>query len=389
MINNRKPDKPNVKPVDSIREQDLQALRIRYQALFENSMDAILLTEPNGGILAANPAACEMFKRSEKEICQLGRNALVDVTDPRLENAIKERLRTGKFKGELTYVRKDGSKFPGEVSSVIFEDADGNLRTSMIIRDISERKQVEQAMQKSEEKWRSLYDILPVGVSIVSQKDDVIEFNRALAEILDYSPEELSRGVFRSRRYFRSDNSPMPEEEFPSLVALRENKRVKAIEIGIEKEDGLYKWTSVSAAPFADGSGTVTVTVDITELKKIEEALRESEKNLLHAEQIAHVGYWSRDMVSGKINLSDESYRIFGLEDKSIEITLESFIAMIHPEDRNKFKQAGQDAMLEIHPFDLEFRILRPDGSVHWVYSKGEFSYNLDRQPIRCVRDRL
>lgn len=116
----------------------------KYRSIFENSMDAILLTVADGYILAANPAACAMFKMTEKQILDKGRFGIVDLTDPRVHILLEERQHTGKAKGETTFVRGDGSKFPGEVSSVAFIDAHGAARTSMVIRDVSERKKAEE-----------------------------------------------------------------------------------------------------------------------------------------------------------------------------------------------------------------------------------------------------
>ncbi|MEE9914168.1 MAG: PAS domain S-box protein [Deltaproteobacteria bacterium] len=121
----------------------------RYRLLFDASHDAILLTDPSGTIFAANPAACRIFGRSEEDIKDLGRNGIVDTADPRLSAALSERARTGKFTGELTFLRKDGSRFAGEVSTSIFQDRDHQPHTSMIIRDITERRQAEDALQAS------------------------------------------------------------------------------------------------------------------------------------------------------------------------------------------------------------------------------------------------
>jgi PAS domain S-box-containing protein len=71
----------------------------RYRTLFVNSLDAVLLTAPDGSILAANDAACQILGRSEAEICQIGRGGVVDTSDPRLAAALAERARTGKFQG--------------------------------------------------------------------------------------------------------------------------------------------------------------------------------------------------------------------------------------------------------------------------------------------------
>jgi len=83
----------------------------KFRNLFDNSLDAVLLTVPDGRILAANAAAIEMFGRTEKAFCGLGRNGMMDLSDPRLTAAVKERNRTGTFRGEITALRKGGRKF--------------------------------------------------------------------------------------------------------------------------------------------------------------------------------------------------------------------------------------------------------------------------------------
>ncbi len=124
-------------------EQALRESEEKYRLLFENSLDAVLLTMPDGAILHANPAACQIFGRTEAEIRQAGLQGLMDATDPRLPAALQERQRTGSFMGELALLRRDGQRFQAEVSSSVFRGRDGQMRTSMIIRDITERKRAE------------------------------------------------------------------------------------------------------------------------------------------------------------------------------------------------------------------------------------------------------
>ncbi|MFO7568880.1 MAG: PAS domain S-box protein [Smithellaceae bacterium] len=135
----------------------------RYRLLFEASLDAILLTAPDGRILSANPAACRLFGKSEEEILATGRPDLVDSEDTRLACALEERLKTGNFSGELTFIRKDGSKFPGEVSSAVFQDWHGQTRTSMIIRDITKRKQAEEPVKRLQSLLNETQRISKVG----------------------------------------------------------------------------------------------------------------------------------------------------------------------------------------------------------------------------------
>ncbi len=129
-------------------EKSLRESEERYHSIFLNSIDAIFLTKPDGQILAANPEACAIFGRTEEELCSLGRECVVDVTDPRLVTAIEERNSTGRFKGELIFIRKDGAKFPGLIASNIFIDKNGKKQTSLIVHDITEQKRSEALLRK-------------------------------------------------------------------------------------------------------------------------------------------------------------------------------------------------------------------------------------------------
>lgn len=160
----------------------------RYRSFFESSMDGVLLTQPDGNVLRANPVACRIFGRSEEEICKVGRSGLMDVSDPRLTKAIEERESTGRFYGELTGLRKDGTKFPCEISSAIFKDAEGKHTTSMIIRDITERKRVELQKEIVLEENRKLNDALDQKI-----QERTAELKRTIEQL-----EELNR-VFVGR----------------------------------------------------------------------------------------------------------------------------------------------------------------------------------------------
>jgi PAS domain S-box-containing protein len=114
-----------------------------FRAIFDNSLDAILLTRPSGEIYLAYSAACRLLLRTEEEIRTAGRAGLVDASDSRLTAAVEERARTGRFVGELTMVRGDGSRFPAEVTSAVFIDDSGDQRTCTVFRDVSERIRME------------------------------------------------------------------------------------------------------------------------------------------------------------------------------------------------------------------------------------------------------
>lgn len=124
-------------------EATLRESESRFRSVVENSIEGILLTAPTGEIFAANPAACRMLGRTEEELCQAGRIGVADPDDPRVAEFVEERQRTGRAGGELTMLRKDGSRFTARVSSSIFRDASGAERTSITFHDRSERKRAE------------------------------------------------------------------------------------------------------------------------------------------------------------------------------------------------------------------------------------------------------
>ena len=133
-----------------LAEHALRDSEIRYSQLFVNSLDAILITRPDGKIEFVNPAAEVMFGLTEKEFQELGRGGIMDTSDPRLKPALEQRAISGKFHGELTSVRKDGTKFPVEISSHLYTDEYGISRSGMVIRNISERKRAEAELLTNE-----------------------------------------------------------------------------------------------------------------------------------------------------------------------------------------------------------------------------------------------
>jgi len=126
--------------------QKMRESEAKYRLFFESSMDGILLTVTDGQILTANPAACAIFQMTEEEICTAGRFGLADPSDPNLMILIRERQLTGRAQGEVTLIRKDGTRFQAEITSAVFKDARGDERTSMIFRDITRRKETERAL---------------------------------------------------------------------------------------------------------------------------------------------------------------------------------------------------------------------------------------------------
>jgi PAS domain S-box-containing protein len=162
-----------------------------------------------------------------------------------------------------------------------YDDADVRQLTLLMngMWRIARHRQAEEALRTSEEKLRTLFAILPVGISVLNHEREIVEMNPALGAVLDISPEGLQEGAYRRRTYLRGDGAPMSSDEFASTRAIQEQRAIHDVDTGIIKEDGAVIWTAVSAAPLPHG-GAVLAVLDITGRKKMEEALAQHNRRL-------------------------------------------------------------------------------------------------------------
>jgi diguanylate cyclase (GGDEF)-like protein/PAS domain S-box-containing protein len=137
---------------DITRRKQIEAMASaeagKYRQLFENSLDGVMQTQTDGKILAANPAACDMFGCTESQLITMGRNEVIDPKDERLTHYLAERELTGKFTGELRMLRLDGTLFDAEITSCVYQEEGSRHLTSLVIRDISERKMHEREIER-------------------------------------------------------------------------------------------------------------------------------------------------------------------------------------------------------------------------------------------------
>lgn len=169
-------------------EEQLQESHDKFQAMYNNSLLGMMLSKPSGEILSANKAACDILGMTETEICKRGRSGIVDLGDPRLPILMEKRLKDGKVHGEVTLIRKDGTPIECEISSTLFYDSQGNVYTSMLIQDITQRKKTESLLLKSNERWESLFVNSPNAIAIYQAIDDgndfvFIDFNQTAQKI--------------------------------------------------------------------------------------------------------------------------------------------------------------------------------------------------------------
>jgi PAS domain S-box-containing protein len=263
----------------------------KYRSFYENSMDGILLTVTNGDILAANPAACAIFQMTEEEICSVGRLGLVDNDDPRLAAGLEERKLTGKISTQITCIRKDGSKFPGELTSAVFKDGSGKPRNSIIIRDISARKEAEVEALRAYEEKNVILESIGDAFFAMDESWIVTYWNKESEKLLEYSRKHVI-GKKLWQVFEEADNT--------LFFSFYRNALEKNI---IQHFEAFYKktnsWFDVTAYPSANGLSVYLK--DVTQRKLSDLRLIELNKELQN---------YTKELVISNTELEQFSYII-------------------------------------------------------------------------------
>ena len=151
--------------------------------------------------------------------------------------------------------------------------------------------------------------------------------------------------------------------------------------------DGGKRYVSVSGLPVFDNSGHFLgyrgVGRHITERKRAESELRDSQRKLEAAQRIAHVGWWEREFITNRVSLSDEVCRTFGVQPVDLPGWHGRWLDLIHPDDRERAAEAAAEALQGGRRYDLEYRVVRLDGSIRTVHSQGDVTWDASGRPVR------
>ncbi len=258
-------------------EEKLRQSEEQYRAVFENTLDAILVGSPDGRIFAANAAAERMFQRSEEELKRLGRDCLFgNPTDANLTAALEERHRKMSFAGDLMMIRKDGTVFPVEVSSSIFYDGKGEECTSTIIRDISDRRAAEVRLRESEERYRGVIENAIDVIFRLSTNGRIISLNPAFERATGWSVTDWVGEPFDALLH--------PDDVLSAYTAISlisHHKISPNLELRIRSRDGGYRFAEIRLAPELQQGivvGLLGIGRDISRRKEHEEQLLQSKQ---------------------------------------------------------------------------------------------------------------
>jgi len=249
----------------------------------------------------------------------------------------------------------------------------------------------ENRLRVSEVKYRTLFDVLPFGITVTDDTGNIVEINHVAELLLGLSKEEHTRRRIDSEEWkiIRKDGSFMPADEYAGTKALKENRIVENVEMGIVKEDNNVIWLNVTAVPLPlVGFGVLITYNDITERKQIEEQLESVKWTYEQILEQSMAGYWDWTIRENNEYLSPSFKKMFGYEDNEMENSPDSWQKIIFPEDLPGVFEVF-NRHIESHglsPFYNEVRYRHKDGSTVWVICTGKvIQWDKYGQAIRMV----
>ena len=244
-----------------------------------------------------------------------------------------------------------------------------------------ERKQAEEIMIASEAKFRDLFDDAPVAYHELDREGRITRINRTEQTLLGYTAEELiGKPVWEL--IVEKTSQEAVKKKLTGIVPLQSYERT------FIRKDGTLIPVMVEDRMISDAAGHVsgirTTLHDITERKRIEEELKMKEMLMSEAQRIAHLGSWELDALTEKVKWSDELWRIYGLDPQEFGYSLEEYLLMVHPDDRDLVRGTVEMSLAE-ETFGYDFRIIHSDGTERVLRANRRSIYNEDGQLVKIM----
>jgi len=241
--------------------------------------------------------------------------------------------------------------------------------------EIAERKQ-------AEDRLRLVIDTIPAMVFTALPNGSVDYVNQRWLHYMGLSLEDVLA--------WNWDVTIHPEDRASSIDHWRSTMAAGQSaenELRVRRADGVYRWILGRFVPLRDEVGNIVkwygVSTDIDDRKRAEQALRASEARLQAAIDAADIGLWDWDLVSGQIIWLGHHDKLFGFAPGEFDGTYPSFEKRVHPQDLEELNSVVQRAREEGSDYAHEYRVIWPDGSIHWIAGRGRFVYNETGQPVR------
>ena len=371
--------------VDELGRAELE--RAYLATIVESSHDAILSKDLDGVITSWNHGAERIFGYSAAEAVGRSITFLMPADCRDEEVVFLKRLRRGEGVDEFESIRltKDERKIAISLTLSPIKDHAGHIiGISKIVRDITERKQAEAALRDSEGRFRALIETLPQLVWSAGP-DGVGEYMSPQWD--DYLGLGDDREVTALwGKILHPDDRAKVTAAWAAAVAGGE---AFDLEFRLRRHDGAYRWFQVRAAAIREAGGCVAqwfgACTDIDDDRARTEELRRSEERQRLAFSAARISHWEWDITSDRIVYLDSLSTLYDRPDDRPFTDLSDYLSVVHPDDRDLVRAFVESAPKPGVPYEVDYRVVRADGSIRWLAGRCGTSFNEDGSPLRLI----
>ena len=372
-----------------VREPGDPFLLSSFKPLIEHTDDYIYIKNRNHVILSASHAVAFLSETATDRAELVGKTdydlhpeAVADLSYELEDRATAENRRVNQVQ---QFASKDGSihwlddrKYPitgpdGEVAGIFG-----------IAPDITTQIEARLKLRESEDLLQLFIERAPVALAMFDREMRYLAVSRNWLEMHSVVDVEV---LGRSHYEILPEVPQEWREEHRRCLA---GERLAKEERQLVRADGTVQWVQREILPWRTGEGAIGGIIifadDVTERRRAETALRESEESLREAQSIAGLGSYQLDIGAGTWTSSNVLDPIFGI-DKEHERTVEKWATLIHPDDRSSMLSYFKDEVLgQCKPFDREYRVIRQtDGAVRWVHGLGRLEFDDQGRPIKML----
>lgn len=293
------------------------------------------------------------------------------------------------LKGDGTTLEINDGTSAAQLRLVPFRDAEGEIVGVVgIALDTTSLVRSKEDVESGQLLLRQVLDTLPVGVVVMNRSGDILLDNPASRDIWRGLITSGQERWARSIGVWHDSRKPVAPEEWASRRAIAKGDVSRDELIDIQTHDGEgYKTIENYAAPIrgpkGDITGAVVVNQDVTERVRAVEALRKTERLLVDAERLGQTGGWEQDLVTGEIVNTDANARLFFGDDRSKGARLEDYADAVHPDDRAWVMARRERMLAGTGSREIEYRVVWPDGTVHWVFGRATVVRDESGKPLR------
>ncbi|MCX6690383.1 MAG: PAS domain S-box protein [Methanoregula sp.] len=337
-------------------EKALEEARDKYLELYDFAPTGYLSLNDKALITEVNLAAATLLGVKRSELVNHGFGRFITPGDLENWDQYFMHMRNWREKQNCTLMlrRGDGSTFPARLEAVRFtSSSDGISTVSVAVSDITDIKQVEDALRESEEKYRALFAAESDGIFVVDKESGIIiDCNDAVIPMYDYQKDEVI-GQPNTLVSAEPDATRAATQEVKGIIPIRYHKR---------KDGSIFPVEITANVISVQGRDVIIAAVrDITERMSFEKVRRINEERLQMAQDIGHIGCWEYDIKTSRMWGSDEGCHLFGYPKMAGSFPIEAFASCItEPE---LVLKAFNDLINEGKEYDLDFVINPKDGS--------------------------